>query len=491
MLRSTARHLPLMIATLLLLGISLSSCATGGSKNTSSLSRPSLTYPPCAQPKSASGNLSLAGLAYGPSHAGQDPTAGGFPSDEEVQADLPTLASLTHYIRIYNATGPARAIIQAAEANHVCVALGISLGRDPVANAAEMLAGEQLASHSAVHTLIVGNEVLLRGDLSEEQLRAAIEQVRARLGRAVQLTTAEQQDQWLEHPDLAKVVDFITVHIYPFWRGKAINTAIDFLDKEYQKIEKAFPGKHIVIGETGWPSAGPPDGAAVPSGENQARYLRAFIDWAQVHRVQYFYFEAFDEGWKVQEAGVGTHWGLYQQDGQVKPALSELLPAAAPLTLKVRSYRDIYVGGLERGFSLGIETSDHQHQWLTEQNGILLLTYPAHQQWGGIFIMVGQPAPPGHRSSLDLSRYKSLLVDLQAGADGQCVALGIKDRAQSDDGSEIRVQRCLRTQWSTVLLPLSMFTNVDLTHVYVVFEMVFQGPSIATVEVRNIRYSPS
>ncbi len=122
MLRSTARHLPLMIATLLLLGISLSSCATGESKNTSSLSRPSLTYPPCAQPKSASGNLSLAGLAYGPSHAGQGPTVKVFPSDEEVQADLPTLASLTHYIRIYNATGPARAIIQAAEATHVCVA---------------------------------------------------------------------------------------------------------------------------------------------------------------------------------------------------------------------------------------------------------------------------------------------------------------------------------------------------------------------------------
>ncbi len=105
--------------------------------------------------------------------------------------------------------------------------------------------------------------------------------------------------------------------------------------------------------------------------------------------------------------------------------------------------------------------------------------------------MVGQPVPPGHRSSLDLSRYKSFLVDLRAGADGQCIALGIKDRTQPDDGSEIRVQRCLRTQWSTVVLPLSTFTNVDLTHVYVVFEMVFQGPLSATVQVRNIRYSPS
>ena len=490
MLRTTARHLPLMMATLLLFGISLSSCAAGGSNSTSPLARSSPTSPPCAQPRSASGKLSLAGLAYGPSHAGQDPTAGVFPSDEEIQADLPTLASLTHYIRIYSATGPARTIIQASAANDVCVALGISLGKDPVANAAEMLAGERLASHPAVHALIVGNEVLLRGDLPEEQLRAAIEQVRARLGRAVPLTTAEPPDQWLHHPDLAKVVDFITVNIYPFWQGKAIDAAIDSLDQEYQKIEKAFPGKHIVIGETGWPSAGPPNGAALPGDENQARYLRAFIDWAQVHRIQYFYFGAFDEGWKVHEAGVGTHWGLYRQDGQVKPALGELLPGAAPLTLKVRSYRDIYVGGLENGFSLGTATSDHQGHWLSEQHGVLLLIYPAHQQWGGMFIVVGQPAPPGHRSSLDLSRYKSLLVDLRAGTDGQCVALAIKDRAQPDDGSEIKVQRCLRTQWSTVVLSLSTFTTVDLTQVYVVFEVVFQGPSSATVEVRNIRYSP-
>ncbi len=481
----------LMNVTLLLLSISLSSCATGGSKNIPPSSPSPHTGPACSQPKSASGKLSLAGLAYGPSHMGQDPTRGTFPSSEEIEADMPTLASLTRYIRTYSSTGPADAIIQAAVAAHICVALGIGLGSDPVVNAREMVAGERLASNSAVHAIIVGNEVLRRGDLSKEQLRSDIEQVRARLGRAVPLTTAEPPDQWLKHPDLAKVVDFITVQIYPFWQGTAINTAIDLLDQEYQKIKKAFPGKHVVIGETGWPSAGPPYGAAVPGAENQARYLRAFINWAQVHSVQYFYFYAFDEDWKANESGVGTHWGLYQQDGQVKPALSDLLPAPAPLTLKMRSYRDIYVGGLETGFSLGIETSEHQHEWLTAQNGGLLLTYPAHQQWGGMFIVVGQSEPLGHRPSLDLSRYHSLLVDLRAGADGQCIALGIKDRTQPDDGSEIRVQRCLRTEWTTVVLPLSLFTNVDLTHVYVVFELVLQGPSSATVEVRNIRYSPS
>ena len=81
-------------------------------------------------------------------------------------------------------------------------------------------------------------------------------------------------------------VDFITVHIYPFWQKISIASAIRFLDQTYTRVKQAFPGKQIVIGETGWPSAGPSYGAAVPSAANQARYLREFTSWAQAKRVQ-------------------------------------------------------------------------------------------------------------------------------------------------------------------------------------------------------------
>jgi exo-beta-1,3-glucanase (GH17 family) len=445
----------------------------------------------CTQPQSAPGKISLAGLAYGPSHIGQDPTQGGFPSSEEIEADMLTLASLTHYIRTYTAVGSANAIVQAAKAVHVCVALGIELNKNTAANAREMTAGEGLASNSAVRSIIVGNEVLQRGDLSEAQLLSDIEQVRAKLGRAVPITTADTYMQWMEHPELAKAVDFITVHIYPFWQKIPIDATIRFLDQEYTQLQKKFPDKQIVIGETGWPSAGPAYGAAVPGAANQARYLREFINWAQAKGVQYFYFEAFDEDWKVHEEGVGTHWGLYLQDGKVKPALSNMLPVPASATLVQRSYRDVYVGGLVSGFGLGMETSGEQHQWLTANDNEMVLSYPPKQQWGVMFISVGQPAPPGHRPSLDLSAYRSLVVDMRAAVDGQCVLIGIKDKNQPDDGREITVQQCLTTQWSTITLPLSTFTGVDLKHLYVVFEVLFHGSSSVTVEVRNVRYSPT
>lgn len=502
MVRSSFRRLPSLAAVTFVLVLSglLAGCSQQSnpppSTPVSHQSSPSPSASPtpsatCTPPKPAPGKLSLAGLAYGPSHTGQDPTTGVFPSDEEVKADMPTIASLTNYIRIYSSTGPANAIIQTASAAHVCVALGISLGRDPNANAAEMMAGEQLASNTAVHAIIVGNEALLRGDLSAEQLCAAVQQVRAHRSRTVPITVADDYKEWLTHPQLAKCVDFITVHIYPFWEGKSIDSAIPFLDAVYKAIQADYPGKPIVIGETGWPSAGPSQGGAVPNAVNQARYLRDFTNWAQQNNVPYFYLEAFDEDWKIQEHGVGTYWGLYRQDGTIKPGLSGMLPSADISTLLERGYRDVYVGsGLEKPFNLGIDTSNQQRHWLIDKHGSLLLNYPPAQQWGTMFITVGPPVPPGNRPSIDLSAYHSLVIDMRAAVGGQCIRIGIKDRTQPDNGSEITVQQCLTTQWSTITLPLNMFANVDLAHLYVVFEILFQGPSGITVELRNIRYSP-
>jgi hypothetical protein len=104
---------------------------------------------------------------------------------------------------------------------------------------------------------------------------------------------------------------------------------------------------------------------------------------------------------------------------------------------------------------------------------------------------VKSQGPSQRRPSLDLSAYRSLVVDLRAAVDGQCVRIAIKDNKQSDNGSETSVQRCLSAQWSTMTFPLNAFTGVDLTHLYIVFELLFQGSSSATVDVRNIRYSPT
>jgi hypothetical protein len=122
---------------------------------------------------------------------------------------------------------------------------------------------------------------------------------------------------------------------------------------------------------------------------------------------------------------------------------------------------------------------------------MLSITYPAHQTWGTISITVGKPVPLSDRhNSLDLSMYHSLVFDMRLVTGEPYVRVGIKDWEQCDDGSESTVRQLLTPQWATVALPLDTFTNIDPTHVYVVFEVNFQGSSSTTVDLRNIRYSP-
>jgi exo-beta-1,3-glucanase (GH17 family) len=377
---STVWRSPLIgIAVLLVLNMLLSGCSSDKPATTITSALASPTPDPrfvCKQPKSG-GELPLAGLAYGPYHSGQDPNYKIFPSNEEVDTDIPTLKCLTNNIRIYSSLGPAKRIVQDAEKAQMKVNLGIWLGKDATTNKDEIDAAKTLASTSkAVNAVTVGNEVLLRGDLPVEGVRDAIQQVRAKLGHSVRITMAEVYDVWKDHLDLAEDLDFVTVHIHPFWRKVSLDAAIPSLAANYNdlknRIKARFPSKNIpvVIGETGWPSDGPPQGAAKPSAVNQARYFKEFIDWTkkQQEKIDYFFFDAFDEEWKVNEAGVGTHWGLYQQDGVVKPELSSMIPRAAPETLKQRSYRNMSVRGLSSGLDIGLDTSGQQRAWLTNHN---------------------------------------------------------------------------------------------------------------------------
>jgi len=445
----------------------------------------------CETPRpSAPGQLAFSGMAYGPYHLGQSPDAGSVPSPEAVTADILTLARLTGLIHIYSSQGPATAIVQAAERNGLCVGLGVWLSGEAAEDAREISAVGPLAASPAVRSVTVGSEVLLRGDMTVAELRAAIAQVRATVGSAVDITVADTYNEWLEHPELAEDVDFLTVNIYPFWEQVSIDAALSGLERAYAQVAAAFPGRRIVIGETGWPSGGSPFGAAVPSPASQARYVREFVEWAENNQVEYVYFEAFDESWKVGEGDVGPTWGLYREDGMLKPALAELLPPADPETVRQRSFRDVWVGGLSQGFGLGVDTSGGLHDWVQTLPDRLLMSYPAGQAWGVVYITAGQPAPPGVRSAVDLSRFVTLVAEVRAPDGEECVRIGIKDVTQPDNGSETTAAVCATGEWTPVALPLDSFPGADPSRLYVVFEVVFQGPAGGSLEVRNVRYSP-
>ena len=162
-----------------------------------------------------------------------------------------------------------------------------------------------------VRAVVVGNEVLLRGEMSAEDLAATMRAVKARV--AVPVTYADVWEFWLRNRDVAAAADFITIHILPYWEDFPIpaHTAAAHVESIRRRMVDAFPGKEVIIGEVGWPSAGRMREGALPSPANQARVIQDVLALAKRENFRVNVIEAFDEPWKrALEGTVGGHWGL-------------------------------------------------------------------------------------------------------------------------------------------------------------------------------------
>ncbi len=264
----------------------------------------------------------IGGFAFSPFHRGESPQTGDYPSTAEIKSDLTLAARYTHNIRTYTVEGDLGQIPALAEGMHLNVTLGGWLDRHPDANAAELKKLVAVANANPdVKQIMVGNETILRGDLPVNELISDIDTVKAETH--VPVSTAEPWHVWLKYPQLAAHVDFITVHLLPYWEGVPENIAVQDAMNRLQEVHQAYPDKRIVIGEIGWPSDGIDIGAARASTVNQARFMRDFFNLAQQRHLQYFVMEAFDQPWKTSfEGRAAGYWGMFNLDRQQKWSLT-------------------------------------------------------------------------------------------------------------------------------------------------------------------------
>ncbi len=252
------------------------------------------------------------GMAFSPFHSGQDPAyPHQLPSTAQIEADLQTLSGKVTAVRTYSARDSLGQVPRLAARHRIKVTVGAWLSSEHPANEAEILAAIELAQeHDNVIRVIVGNETLHRRNLSVSELAQQLERVRTAVNQPV--STAEPAYVWLANPELAEHVDFITVHLLPYWEGIDVEQANAFIAANMQRLEQAFPGKLILIGEVGWPSDGRTRGAAVASVSHEALFLRRFLQQARDEGYLYYLMEAFDQPWKARyEGAVGAYWGVY------------------------------------------------------------------------------------------------------------------------------------------------------------------------------------
>jgi len=259
------------------------------------------------------------GLSYSAWQAGD--TANHM-SDADIDRDMAVLAGHTGSIRTYGISDGLDHIPGIAARHNLNVNLGAWISRDAGANAQEVARAIDIVHNNPnIKRLTIGNEALLRDDLKSADLIAFIERAKREVN--IPVTTAEPWHIWLKYPELADSVDFITVHILPYWEGVPLDGALPYLLYRYHQLAAAFPQKHIYIGEVGWPSEGQWVKGAEPSQVNQAKFIRDFLNIATEQRLDYSIIEAFDSPWKrVIEGSVGAHWGLWNFARQPKFAMS-------------------------------------------------------------------------------------------------------------------------------------------------------------------------
>ncbi|WJR76744.1 glycosyl hydrolase family 17 protein [Bradyrhizobium sp. NP1] len=235
-------------------------------------------------------------------------------SPEQIAEDLADLAKISRCIRIYSVENGLDKVPELASKAGLKVILGVWIGRDHLKNALLIdSAVLQAKGYPGVVTaIIVGSEVLLRGEMTASQLRETIRSVKARV--TIPVSYADAWEFWLRYPEVGSDVDFVTIHVLPYWEDLPVRAedAAAHVDDVRKKMVLAFPGKEILIGETGWPSRGRMRKSAVPSRINQARFTSEVLDLARREDFRVNLFEAYDEPWKRQwEGTVGAHWGLF------------------------------------------------------------------------------------------------------------------------------------------------------------------------------------
>lgn len=264
-------------------------------------------------------------VSYAPFRNGQSPLTKTFASAAEVAQDLRLIARHARGIRTYSSIEGDFDIGALAKRAGLKVWAGIWLGPNAKDNAREMAAGIA-AANAHPHTItrvVVGNEVLLRRDLSVGELIRDIDHVRARVKQNV--AYADVASFWFEFPQVARHVDVVMIHLLPYWQNHpvGVNGAIARIGRTIRKAEHLFPGKTISVGETGWPSRGRWRADAAPSRVNEAVFLRRFVSLADREHVDYNLIEAFDQHWKYHDEGIaGANWGIWSAGRAAKFPLS-------------------------------------------------------------------------------------------------------------------------------------------------------------------------
>lgn len=256
------------------------------------------------------------GLSFSPYAEGQGP--GTQISDTQIRERLAFIQPYVRSIRSFSCKEGNELIPAIAKENGLGTMVGVWLDDDREKNEVEITNAVAIANAGHADILAVGNEVLLRGDISEDELLDYIRRVKEAAPN-VAVGYVDAYFEFVDHPRVTEACDVLLANCYPFWEGCPADHALLYMKEMYRRVLNVANGKKVIISETGWPNIGTPSKGSVPSFENAIKYFIDTYQWAEQDGIEIFYFSSFDESWKVDAEGdVGAYWGLWDKDGNPK-----------------------------------------------------------------------------------------------------------------------------------------------------------------------------
>jgi glucan 1,3-beta-glucosidase len=256
------------------------------------------------------------GVCFSMYEDGQEP--GDTITEEQVERRIKILKPYTKWVRSFSCIEGNEHIPRIAKKHGIKTMVGAWLGDDLEKNEEEIEALIQLAKEGCVDIAAVGNEVLYRKELTEEELLVYIERVKKALPD-IEVGYVDAYYEFAKRPAITEACDVILANCYPYWEGCSIDYSLNHMQQMYNLAKEAGKGKRTIITETGWPSQGSSLGGAHSSAENTMKYFINSQVWSEVDDVEMFYFSSFDESWKVgAEGDVGAYWGLWDKHEKLK-----------------------------------------------------------------------------------------------------------------------------------------------------------------------------
>jgi glucan 1,3-beta-glucosidase len=256
------------------------------------------------------------GLCFSPYLEGQQP--GDQIPEAQIRQRLELLKPYTRWVRSFSCTDGHEETPRIAHELGFKTLVGAWLGTDAEINEREIRGAIEVAGAGHADIVAVGNEVMLREDMSEDALIGFIQRVKDALP-GVPVGYVDAYYLFEKHPRITALCDVVMTNCYPFWEGCPREQALAYMQTMLARTRAAAPGKRVLISETGWPDQGSAFHGSVPSREGAMQYFVDSVAWSEAESIELFYFAAFDEAWKVgAEGDVGAFWGLWDKDGAPK-----------------------------------------------------------------------------------------------------------------------------------------------------------------------------